>query len=86
MQEKDAVSIEYFDNEKRFADLINGYIFCGRTVVEPGNIRKINRVVAKTWKNAGSLRAKTLIRDLVREINVGARDGCRQCQLWETAP
>lgn len=33
MQAQNAVSIEYFKNSKRFADLLNGYFFNGDEVV-----------------------------------------------------
>ena len=34
MQEKDAVTMEYFESPARFADLVNGYIHHGEQVVK----------------------------------------------------
>ena len=46
MQAQNAVSIEYFKNSKRFADLLNGYFFNGDEVVRWEMLRKGEHV----WK------------------------------------
>ena len=45
MQEKDAVTIEYFEEPVRFADLVNGFVFHGEQVVSPEDITELNRVI-----------------------------------------
>lgn len=48
MQEKDVISVEYFEEPERFADLVNGYVFSGEQVVKPESVRELNRVVMKS--------------------------------------
>lgn len=45
MQAQNAVSIEYFKNSKRFADLLNGYFFNGDEVVRWENVRERDPVL-----------------------------------------
>ena len=71
MQEKDAVTIEYFEEPVRFADLVNGFVFHGEQVVSPEDITELNRVIMKLWRKAGWLRAQMMIRDLARQVRVG---------------
>lgn len=39
MQEKDIVSMEYFENPARFADLLNGFLFRGKQIIKPGQVK-----------------------------------------------
>lgn len=50
MQAQNAVSIEYFKNSKRFADLLNGYFFNGDEVVRWENVRERDPVLQKIKK------------------------------------
>lgn len=47
MQEKDVVSIDYFENPARFADLLNGYIYHGQEWIRPEDVREISRSVSR---------------------------------------
>ena len=47
MQEKDAVTIDYFEVPARFADLVNGYIHQGAQIVHSGDVRELSRSVLK---------------------------------------
>ena len=71
MQEKDVVTIEYFEDPIRFADLINGFVFHGEQRVSPEDITELNRVITKIWRKSGWLRAQMLIRDLARQVRIG---------------
>ena len=71
MQEKDVVTIEYFEDPSRFADLINGFVFLGEQVVLPEDITELNRVLTRIWRRAGWLRAQMMIRDLAKQVRIG---------------
>lgn len=71
MQEKDVVSIEYFEEPERFADLLNGYLFGGEQVVKPENVQERNRVIAQTRRNGQRLEGGFVIRDVVQEVGFG---------------
>lgn len=71
MQEKDVVTIEYFEDHRRFADLINGFVFLGEQIVAPEDITELNRVLTKIWRKSGWLRAQMMIRDLARQVRIG---------------
>ncbi len=68
MQEKDVVSIEYFEEPERFADLLNGYLFGGEQVVKPENVQERNRVIAQTRRNGQRLEGGFVIRDVVQNF------------------
>ncbi|MDO4339491.1 MAG: Rpn family recombination-promoting nuclease/putative transposase [Eubacteriales bacterium] len=70
MQEQDAVSIEYFEDEERFADLLNGYLFHGRELVKAEDIQEKNRSVSLIRKNKGKMKAEVLMRDVMRQVNI----------------
>lgn len=71
MQEKDVVTIEYFEDPSRFADLINGFVFLGEQVVLPEDITELNRVLTRIWRRVGWLRAQMMIRDLAKQVRIG---------------
>lgn len=71
MQEKDVVTIAYFEDPIRFADLINGFVFHGEQKISPEDITELNRVITKIWRKSGWLRAQMLIRDLARQVQIG---------------
>lgn len=68
MQEQDAVSIDYFQDNERFADLINGYVYQGEELVKPGDIREINRTDARICRKDGRPYAQVTFRDVVRQV------------------
>lgn len=71
MQEKDVVSIEYFEDAEHFADLLNGYVFEGEQIVRPEDVKERNRVLTKTQKQEQRMRSKIIIRDIMREVGIG---------------
>ena len=73
MQERDVLSVQYFEDHKRFADLINGFICGGRNVVDASQIRECDRLITKVQKNTGKPKAGILIRDVVREVHTDTR-------------
>ncbi len=73
MQEKDVVSIEYFESPVRFADLVNGYVYRGEERVRPEDVREVSRTVAKVMKEPGtgdSIRTQVITADIVRAISI----------------
>ncbi|MBE5883509.1 MAG: transposase [Lachnospiraceae bacterium] len=50
MQRENVVSISFFEDSVRFADLINGYIYHGREMISPQDIREINCSIARIAK------------------------------------
>ena len=71
MQEKDVVSIEYLEDPKRFADLLNGYVFEGQQVVRPEDIKERNRVITNTERRGTQIKGKVMIRDIMRKVLFG---------------
>lgn len=78
MQEKNAVSMEYFETPARFADLINGYVFQGRQVVKEEDVRELMPVTARfhrkentaTGKRTenGNVHAQIFTPDLIKAV------------------
>lgn len=73
MQEKDVISVEYFEEPERFADLVNGYVFSGEQVVKPESVRELNRVVMKSHSDNTQSGSGYVIRDVRCEIGLGIR-------------
>ena len=69
MQEKDAVSIEYFENPARFADLINGYVYQGQQVVQKKDVRELNRTIFRIGKSGKKIEAHVATTDVIKEIH-----------------
>lgn len=69
MQEKDVISMEYFENPARFADLLNGFLFGGEQVIQPENVVEADRSVSGRVHTAGKAVAYQLFRDIFRRIN-----------------
>ena len=70
MQEKDICSIEYFEDEERFADIVNGHVFHGKRYVLPEDIQERKRSSFLKWKRSGSREMRTLYRDIVRLVKM----------------
>lgn len=70
MSEKDAVSITYFKDKERFADLLNGYFFSGEEIVSSGDISEKDRIITRTRKKKGQIRSQRLERDVVRRVKL----------------
>lgn len=73
MQEKDVLSVQYFEDPNRFADLINGFVCDGKNVVDASQVKECNRIIPRKQKSKGSWKTRTLIRDVVREVQAGTR-------------
>jgi len=73
MQEKDAISINYFENPVRFADLVNGYVYNGKEKIKAENIRELNRSVARISGNLGKKKAQVITADIIREVDLDMR-------------
>lgn len=61
----------FFEDDDRYADLVNGYVFCGKQVVSGSDIVEKNGVVSGIL---GNIRSRTVFRkyrDLVRKVIFG---------------
>ena len=74
MQAQNAVSIEYFKNPKRFADLLNGYFFGGTEVVRWESVQERDPVLQKIKGEGTKVLTKANIVDLFRNVEI---DGFR---------
>ena len=74
MQPQNAVSIEFFKNPKRFADLLNGYFFDGTEVVHWESIQERDPVLQKIKGKGTKVSTKANVVDLFRSVEI---DGCR---------
>lgn len=54
MQKQNVVSIDYLETPARFADLLNGYVYHGREVVDAADIRELNSSVSRISKKKKS--------------------------------
>ncbi len=72
MQKQDVISIDYFEVPKRFADLINGYVYQGQELIRPEDVRELNRSVSRLMKKSEKGRAfqtQVITADIVREVS-----------------
>ena len=65
MQEKDVVSIDFFEDPIRFADLVNGYIYHGEELIKPEDICEISRSSARIERKGKTPKAQVITADLV---------------------
>ena len=68
MGQKDISLVRYFDDWARYADLINGFIFCGEQVVSEEDVQEMDSNVTGVF---GRLRNRFMVqkyRDCVRKI------------------
>ena len=78
MQSENVVSISYFENPSRFADLLNGYVYQGKEMVSAEEISEVNASVARIAGegSAGkrrSVSAQVITADIVRKVGCGMR-------------
>lgn len=71
MGKKDIVLTRYFEDDDRYADLLNGYIFCGKQVVSGEDIVEKNGTVSGIWGNVRRRMVFRKYRDLVRKVIFG---------------
>lgn len=71
MGQKDISLVRYFEDQDRFADLINGFIFKGKQIVSGKDILEMDSRVTGTF---GQLKKRIMVqkyRDCVRKIVLG---------------
>ncbi|MDE6320008.1 MAG: hypothetical protein K2M22_09985 [Lachnospiraceae bacterium] len=65
MGKKDDYQFDYLDDDGRFADQINGALFCGRQVVKPEELEPDESQIVITGEKDGTGNLKTIV-DKVR--------------------
>ncbi len=73
MQEQDVVSKEYFEEDARIADFINGYFFKGKQVVSAKDVREADSAVFGRVRWFGRWTGRQRYRDIVRRVLLGIR-------------
>lgn len=68
MQSKDIISMEYFQNPVRFADLLNGFLFHGEQVICPEDVAEADRSVSGRLQTDGKTKPYQLFRDIFRRV------------------
>ena len=73
MQEQDVVSKEYFEEDARIADFINGYFFKGKQVVSTKDVREADSAAFGRVRWFGRRTARQRYRDIIRRVLLGIR-------------
>ena len=73
MQEQDVITKEFYDNESRVADLINGGLLEGEQLVKPEDIKELDSSVFGKTKWFGRWTVRQRYRDIVRRVMLGVR-------------
>ena len=73
MQEKNAVTHEYFEDPERFADLVNGYVYHGQQVVKAQNVLEQEEAISRIDSEKGKVKSKTVTLDVVKKVIDGVR-------------
>ncbi|MBR1852289.1 MAG: hypothetical protein IJ794_03800, partial [Lachnospiraceae bacterium] len=47
MGARDVITNQYFDTKERVSDLLNGFVYRGRALVKPEQIKKVNNVLTR---------------------------------------
>ena len=68
---KDVVWSEYFEDNERVADLINGYVCNGKEEVHAEDIKEVDNKLTFRINERLKLTQKTLLRDVVRKVAFG---------------
>lgn len=71
MGKRDIVLARYFEDEDRFADLINGFVFGGEPVVECGDVGEKNVLVTGVIGKIRKRFAFQKYRDVVKRVIFG---------------
>ena len=71
MQEKDAVTNEYFKSAERVADIMNVFIFEGQPVIAAEDVQDQGESISKIIQENGALKANTVILDVVKKVCKG---------------
>ncbi|MCI6005968.1 MAG: transposase [Blautia sp.] len=72
MSDRDIISINYFEDKERFADLLNGYLFEGRQIIQPDDFREADSGVLRIQKMPGGQdkNIQAMIRDVVKYLHL----------------
>lgn len=68
MQEKDAVSNEFFKDSIRMADLLNGFIYRGQQVIRAEDVHKRGEQIYRIDGKKGGIEAETVTLDVANEV------------------
>ena len=71
MGQKDIALVRFFEDQGRYADLINGFVFQGKQVVSEGDVQELDSRVTGVF---GRLRKRFMVqkyRDCVRRVVFG---------------
>ena len=71
MGKKDIALIRYFEDEARYADLINGFVFGGKPVVRSEDVLGENAAVHGVFRRVREYFSVQKYRDLVRKVVLG---------------
>ena len=71
MGKKDIALIRYFEDEARYADLINGFVFGGKPVVRSEDVLEKNAAVHGVFRRVREYFSVQKYRDLVRKVVLG---------------
>ena len=66
--EKDTVWKAYLSDDRRFADLVNGILFCGRQIVNEDDIEELDAQTGYVKHPGEKGKKKTKIRDVARKV------------------
>ena len=71
MRDKDVLTAAYLKNNSRFADLLNGWLFGGRSVVRPEDIQELDsaeiRIRRQEHRERKDLKAEEYLSGISRE-------------------
>ena len=75
MRDKDVLTAAYLKNNSRFADLLNGWLFGGRSVVRPEDIQELDSAEIRIRRDrvTGGVRTGKRYRDVIRRVALGMR-------------
>ena len=75
MRDKDVLTAAYLKNNSRFADLLNGWLFGGRPVVQPEDIQELDSAEIRIRRDrvTGGVRTGKRYRDVIRRVALGMR-------------
>lgn len=71
MGKKDMALARYFEEDERYAELLNGFIFKGRQVVRPEHLAEAGETVTGVARRSGKSRPVHKYRDLMRRVAFG---------------
>lgn len=75
MSDRDIISINYFEDKERFADLLNGYLFDGQQIISPEDFREADSSVSRILKmpHGRNNNIQAMVRDVVKYLHLHMR-------------